>query len=97
MINGTAYSCTVGSYWAEKCVKSRHDPKRMDSPILVETRWRPEVLGGGADFGTTVTRREGPGFVLPCSAKLLTPLEHPKIGIDIYIPNQSPSKGSVPR
>ena len=35
--------------------------------------------------------------VLPCSAKLLTPLEHPKIAIDIYIPNQSPSKGSVRR
>ena len=36
-------------------------------------------------------------LLVPCSAKLLYSLEHPKIAIDIYIPNQSPSKGSFPR
>lgn len=32
-------------------------------------------------------------FTLPCTAKLLYPLGHPKIAIDIYIPNQSLPKG----
>ena len=34
------------------------------------------------------------GVLVPCSAKLLYSLEHPKIAIYIYIPDQSLSKGS---
>ena len=35
-------------------------------------------------------------YSVPCTAKLLYSLAHPKIAIDLSIPDQSLSKGSVP-
>ena len=72
--------------------------------LLLDDLVRAAVLGSGVRICASGTHlallvilpRE-PVAMGACLVRYSHTLEHPKIAIDIYIPNQSPSKGSVPR